>query len=65
MIPNDEPLRTQVINRMLSKLLNAEVYESLTEWEQNFTSSIDSQLSDKRKLSMKQCEILERLYDKS
>ena len=66
MIPNDQPLRKEIISKMLYHL---ERYASeddcdLTQWESSFIESIKEQFEEKGDLSNKQCEILERFYDK-
>lgn len=61
MIANDEPLRSQMIKKMIAYVSHL---DNLTEWEQNFIESIDAQFTDGKKINVKQCEILERLYDK-
>lgn len=62
MIPNDQPARSQMIALMLSVLINPNV--ELTKWESDFIVSINDQFTAKDTLSDKQCEILERIYDK-
>lgn len=65
MIPNDQPLRKQVIERMINKLEEDTVaYDNMTKWEQNFVDSIGEQFREKGDLTNRQCEILERLYDR-
>jgi hypothetical protein len=66
MIPNDQPLRSQTIKRMIDYLIkNLERgSRDLTEWESDFVNSIYEQFEERGDLSSKQCEILERLYDK-
>lgn len=61
MIPNDEPLRSQTIKRMIDFVGKR---DDLTKWESDFVDSLSEQFVEGRKLSQKQCEILERLYDK-
>ena len=64
LIPNDQPLREQTINRMLNHLMNIlRVDGVLTKWEEEFIQSIYIQFEKKGNLSNKQCEILERIYD--
>ena len=60
MIPSDQPLRSQMIKRMLSVL---EDTTKLTKWESDFITSVSEQFELKGNLSQKQCEIIERLYD--
>lgn len=62
MIPNDQPLRSTVIKRMLETVNKNMQY--LTEWEQDFIYSVYDQFEKKGDLSLKQTEILERIYDK-
>jgi hypothetical protein len=66
MIPNDQPLREQTINRMINTLMDKlSLNEGMfTKWESNFIESIYEQFERKKDLSDKQCEILERIYDK-
>lgn len=64
MIPNDQPGRGQMIDMMINHLLHPSQHEDLTSWEQNFITSLRDQFEAKGNLSTKQCEILERLYDK-
>lgn len=61
MIPNDQPLREQTIKRMLEYCMKM---DGVTKWESDFIDSINEQFLHKGDLSTKQCEILERLYDK-
>jgi len=61
-IPNDQPLRSQTIERMLKVCQDKE--GQLTEWESGFISSISNQFERKSDLSVKQCQVLEKLYDK-
>lgn len=63
MIPNDQPLRSQTIKRMIDYCMGLAEREELTKWETDFITSLDSQFIIKNDLSSKQCEILERLYD--
>ena len=62
MIPNDQPARKQMIELMLSVLVNPNI--EITKWESDFIASISDQFESKGNLSDKQCEILERIYDK-
>lgn len=62
MIPNDQPARSQMIELMLSVLINPNI--ELTQWESDFITSINDQYEKKKNLSDRQCEILERIYDK-
>ena len=66
MIPNDQPLRKQTIERMINHLIKAIERDSrdLSSWESDFIQSISEQFESRGDLSSKQCEILERLYDK-
>jgi hypothetical protein len=63
MIPNDQPLRKDMIERMLVSLETNN--EKLSEWELDFVVSVREQFGIRSNLSDRQCEILERLYDKS
>lgn len=66
MIPNDQPLRNLTIKRMIGRL-SIDVFqfpENYSKWEQDFIESISDQFLEKKDLTNKQCEILERLYDK-
>jgi hypothetical protein len=62
MIPNDQPARKQMIELMLSVLTNPNI--ELTNWESDFIVSIDNQFENRGNLSDRQCEILEKIYDK-
>lgn len=64
MIPNDQPLRKQIIKRMLDDLDTAELGD-FTQWEANFIESINDQFDKRQDLSDRQCEILEKIYDKT
>ena len=64
MIPNDQPLRGQTIERMLMSCLKRIDEDQYSQWESDFIKSISEQFNFKGDLSTKQCEILERLYDK-
>ena len=63
MIPNDQPLRRDMIERMLISLETNN--EELSERELDFTISVREQFENRGDLSDRQCEILERIYDKS
>lgn len=63
MIPNDQPARKQMIKRMIEYLIDP-LLEDLNEWECDFIWSIKDQIDKGKDLSSKQCEILERIYDK-
>ena len=63
MIPNDQPLRKQILTRMLENLDTLEIQE-LTQWEANFINSVQEQFEKKGDLSDRQCEIVEKLHDK-
>ena len=65
MIPNDQPLRGEMIKRMLDNLTDKiDVgINNLTKWESDFIISINSQFYDRGNLSDKQCKVLERIYD--
>lgn len=65
MIPNDFPLRQETIDRMIFGIMNnPEFLESLNKWEYDFMESIAEQFDKKGNLSDKQCEILEKIFDK-
>ena len=65
MIPNDQLARKQMISNMLMHLTNLGPDDSeLTKWETDFVSSIAEQFEQRDNLSDKQCEILERIYNK-
>lgn len=66
MIPNDQPARKQMIERMIKYVIRtSEESEGIyTAWEIEFIESIDGQFLHKGDLTNKQCEILERIYDK-
>lgn len=65
MIPNDQPLRGQTIERMINHLVKGlDQTGRFTSWEEDFIQSIYEQFSERDNLSQKQCEILERIYDK-
>lgn len=62
MIPTDPKLRKEMIERMLKACWNDS--DSLTQWECNFIESCNGQFAFKENLSDRQCEILEKIYDK-
>jgi hypothetical protein len=62
MIPHDQPEREKMINRMLNVCADNE--EKLSSWELDFTHSVDNQFHDKGTLTDRQCEILEKIYDR-
>ena len=65
MIPNDQPHRKDMISRMLKYLCDKEdLTAEYTSWEVQFIESIHEQFLHRGDLSNKQCEILERIYDK-
>lgn len=66
MIPNDQPLREQTIKRMIDSIIknHSQGAIELSDWEENFMYSISEQFNKKGDLSLKQSEILERIYDK-
>ena len=65
MIPNDQPGRKEMINRMINTIYGMNDRDDhLTGWESDFIDSILDQFRSKGDLSNKQCEILERIYDK-
>jgi hypothetical protein len=65
MIPNDQPLRGQTIKRMLNFLVSKIQAETdrMTGWEKGFILSVADYFERKSDLSLKQTEILERIYD--
>jgi hypothetical protein len=62
MIPNDLKERQDMIDRML-RVCTDRINE-LTRWESDFIISIETQYQLKSNLSDRQCEILEKIYDK-
>jgi len=66
MIPNDQPLRSEVIKRMIETTDDKMICDpdDYTKWEQDFIQSISEQFNKKNDLSDRQCEILERIHDK-
>lgn len=62
MIPNDLKERQEMIDRMLRVCIDR--INELTRWESDFIISIDTQYQLKSNLSDRQCEILEKIYDK-
>lgn len=61
MIPKDTENRKKIIHYMLDAFDDK---SNLTDWESNFIDSITQQFDDIGHLSDRQCEILERIYDK-
>lgn len=66
MIPNDQPLRKQTITRMINTVENniEDAPENYSDWEKEFIQSVLHQMNIKGDISSRQCEILERIYDK-
>lgn len=62
MIPNNQPERSQMIDYMLDAC-KQQLY-NLTKWEEEFILSINKQFRSSNKLTDRQCEILEKIYDK-
>lgn len=62
MIPNDPTLRKEMIDRMI-KVCRCNL-DTLSSWEEGFVDSITEQFEARGNLSPKQCEILEKIYDK-
>ena len=62
MIPHDAEERKKMIRRMLNVCVTSE--EKLTTWESGFIESIDNTFATYEKLTDRQCEILEKIYDK-
>lgn len=60
MISNDKIERKKMIDRMITACEDNE----LTKWENDFITSVGIQFTDKGDLTDRQCEILERIYDK-
>lgn len=59
---NQEDIRiANLINHMFEALEETDD-ENLTKWEQDFIASIQEQWSESGRLSVKQREILERIY---
>jgi len=63
MIPNDAVERRNMISRMLN-VLGDDPHSTLNKWESDFVESLYSQFEKKGTLSNRQCEILEKIYDK-
>ena len=63
MIPNDQPERSTMIKYMLDGLRYIDL-DKMNSWEHDFYYSVNEQFQHKGDLSNKQCEILERIYDK-
>jgi hypothetical protein len=61
MIPNDVEPRREMISNMISVCRDSLF---ITEWEANFILSIEEQFEGRGNLTNRQCEILERIYDK-
>lgn len=64
MIPTEKRERQQMIEYMLKALITDDQEDKLTTWEKNFVESVSNQFDDKGNLSDKQCEVLERIYNK-
>lgn len=66
MIPTDLEPRARMIKLFIDTIMKQwqNSTKELTEWEHNFIESIYDQFERKGNLSDKQCEILERIYDK-
>lgn len=62
MIPNDLHERQRMIQRMLDICHGNS--DQLTKWEKDFIDSAHGQFAFKENLSDRQCEILEKIYDK-
>jgi len=62
MIPNDPEEKKKMIDYMINSCKLDP--NNLTDWEFEFISSIEEQFSKKNTLSTRQCEILEKIYDK-
>lgn len=62
MIPTEIEARRKVIAYMLEGCVTNS--EQLTEWEFNFITGCSDQFEKNQNLSDRQCEILERIYNK-
>jgi uncharacterized protein (UPF0305 family) len=62
MIPNDLQERQKIIDRMM-RVCTDKINE-LSKWETDFILSIETQYETKGNLTDRQCEILEKIYDK-
>ena len=62
MIPNDPEERKKMIKRMLD--VCAENKDELNSWESDFVDSCEGKFESRETLSDRQCEILEKIYDK-
>lgn len=61
MIPKDIEVRRKIISYMLDGLLRSSIEN---EWENEFVHGVSEQFEKRQNLSDKQCEILERIYNK-
>lgn len=61
MISKDIEVRRKIISYMLDGLLRSSIEN---EWENEFVHSVSEQFEKRQNLSDKQCEILERIYNK-
>jgi hypothetical protein len=62
MIPNDLPERKKMIERMFQVCWDH--IDELTKWERDFIESANGQYVQRENLSDRQCEALEKIYDK-
>lgn len=62
MIPHDKEERQRMIQHMLDVCWGNS--DELTKWEHDFIESAHGQFAFKEDLSDRQCEILEKIYDK-
>jgi uncharacterized coiled-coil DUF342 family protein len=63
MIPNEINERRKMIERMVDYCMDKR--DELSQWEASFIESINEQFSQRNNLTDRQCEILEKIYDKS
>ena len=62
MIPSDPENRKKMIGYMLIDC--RKMFDDLMAWEKGFIESIEEQFHDKKDLTYRQAEILEKIYDK-
>ena len=62
MIPTDKKQRREMITYMLKACTDN--LDDLTSWEESFIESVNEQFQNRNDLSDRQCEILEKIYDK-
>ena len=61
MIPTDLKERREMISNMIAF---CQTLSNLTKWEEDFIASVDEQFGNRGNLSDRQCEILEKIYEK-